>query len=160
INHLFTFVYREQSFPELVLLAGYWGVLCLGMVRIITLFAHEALSTRGIPPACLHPAVIFITVGTVGILALNSFTSVELRFNLVPVGVLCVFGVDALLGRDELRARAKSVLLAVIAACILTACSVLFLSAYGTAGPIENGPKVTLSGANCYTFSSEARHDN
>jgi hypothetical protein len=150
INHLFTYVYPGQALLEVALMAGYWGLICLGIMRI------AKLSGAGwsMLPSCFRAAVVFVTACTVSILALNSFTAVQLRFNLMPIGVLSVFGVDALLGTDGMVARARSIFLATVAACILTACCVLFLSSYGTAGPILNAPTVT--GLKCYTFSSEA----
>ena len=155
INHLFTYDYPGQALLEVALMAGYWGLICLGIMRI------AKLSGAGwsMLPLCFRAAVVFVTACTVSILALNSFTVVQLRFNLMPIGVLSVFGVDALLGTDGMVARARSIFLATIAACILTACCVLFLSGYGTAGPIENAPNWP-TGLKCYTFSSEARHDN
>jgi hypothetical protein len=156
INHLFTYVYPGRQALELGLLVGYWALICLGMLRVTTLYARAPRNLGGSLPRSVRAGAIFITGCTAGVLALNSFTWIELRFNLIPIGVLSVFGVDALLARQGILARAKVLFLAALVACVLTACSVLYLSTYGTAGPGRIFPKVTLPTLKCYIFSSEA----
>ena len=155
INHLFTLTYNDRSVLGLILLAAYWILMSLGVIRIAVL-SIGALGGEIAPPACLQAAIVFIGICAVGVLALNSFTSVELRFNLVPIGVLCVFGVDALLRPMRGPFGKRSFLLGVIVGLALAVGSALFLSLYASAGPIRNAPKVSLHSSECYTFRSEA----
>ena len=101
-------------------------------------------------------AVIFVFGSILAIGALNSFTAIELRFNVFAIGALCVFGIDALLDPTRTTQRLKLTFYALVAGSFLAVCSEVMIRTYGTAGPLENLPQVTLSPLRCYTFASEA----
>jgi hypothetical protein len=157
INHLFTIVYPGQKLTELGVLSGYWTIICLGVMQIAGSAVVQIKNLRLTLPRQFNAAAVFITLSSFGALTLNSFTWIELRFNLVPIGALCVFGVYALLRRGGRFSRSKLVLCAVVAGCVLTAYSEFILSAYGTTGPVKNMPQAVLPPLKCYTFTSEAQ---
>jgi hypothetical protein len=156
VNHLFTYVYPGPKLVELIWLLVYWTIICLGVLRLCCSLADAITDVRDRLQWRCNGAAAFVAASTIGVLGLNSFTWIELRFNLMPISVLSVFGVDAVLRKNRHFARPKLLLLALGAACALTVFSELMLSTLIVSGPLRAGPQHTLPPLNCYTFTWEA----
>jgi len=150
INHLFTYIYPGPKLVEIVWLLASWTIICFGVLRLYDLVKDF---TTGLKWDC-NGAAAFVAALTIGTVSLNSFTVIELRFNLIPLAVLSVFGIDGILRNKQLQVS----LFALGAACVLTVFSQLMLSALIVTGSPKAGPQYTytLPPLNCFTFAWEA----
>jgi hypothetical protein len=103
VNYLFTYVEDLRAWHTWPLRALYWVLTILGAHQawLWTVQwrhrARERIGARaGAPPALVVALLVVLAVAAT--LALNSFTAVEVRFNLVPIAVVSVLGVHAALG--------------------------------------------------------------
>jgi hypothetical protein len=158
VDHLFTHVHvRAQKLYRPILPLAYWTVICLGLARAWQLFNEHLPQDREQWYSKEYgAATIFVLTSILATAALNSITAIELRFNAFAIGGLCVLGIDAFLRPNRPSQRLKVALYAFVAGSALAICSEMMMWTYGTAGPLESLPQVTLSPLKCYTFASEA----
>jgi hypothetical protein len=158
VDHLFNNVQSDAYRPfGVAILTLYWTIMCLGIARAcasLGAVAKHCVKQRGLAGDYLA-AITFVTLSTFGIIILNSFTAVELRFNTFVIGVFCVLGVDAVLSARSGAKLRRRALHGLAGGLLLTICSEVILLRYGTT-KLGNVPQVTLSPLKCYTFTWEA----
>jgi hypothetical protein len=143
ISHLFTYVAGGFGNERHITRFIGWAVCLFGLFNIGQI--------RNAPA----PELVFVVVTLAIVLAINSITAVEIRFNILPIAALGVLAALWFINSSPHRVRIAVAI--VVMAGFLGVGGEIMLQTLGTSKPLAIVPKVSLPEVRCYTFASEAK---
>lgn len=155
----FTYLWDLRPRWDLAVRILYWASHALGALCILLSLGRLRRTTEPVRSALRWLPAGFAALSVAGVVALNSITAVEVRFNVIPITVLAVLGTWLVL--DLLRGQRRLSSPALLATALLASAGVAgsyALDRLGQSSIEQQLAPYDLSGARCFlTGNAQSR---